>query len=180
MIKRKLLRSLSLLLILLVLFIVRTVQRQFGKKQDIPKTSYYKVIAVHDGDTLFMEINGYREKIRLIGIDAPELAQKPWGRLSKEHLEGILKEANYNVSIEYDLQETDRYGRRLAYLWTEDKELVNQKMLEDGYALLLTIPPNIRYVDDFKSAQREAREKKSGVWGKKGLRETPKHYRERH
>ena len=58
--------------------------------------------------------------------------------------------------------------------------MLNMRMVKDGYAVLLTIPPNIKYVDELRTAQNEARQHKRGIWGGKGLKESPGDYRKRH
>lgn len=172
--KKKLVRSLSILLVVLTAILVQSL-----RKEPPAKPGLYRVTAVHDGDTVTVRTNDREEKVRLIGIDAPELAQKPWGGRAKAHLEEILSASDRTVSLEYDIEKQDRYGRRLAYLRTKGGEMVNQRMLKDGYAVLLTIPPNVRYVEALRKAQADARKGGLGIWGAGGLRETPKDYRER-
>lgn len=139
-----------------------------------------RVVEVHDGDTVSVTINKKTERVRLIGIDAPELGQRPWGNKSKKHLESILSASGWDVTIEPDIDKRDKYGRLLAYLWTKDGQLINLRMLEDGYAMLYTFPPNVRYVDILSAGQKSARDNKLGIWGWNGLRKTPQEYRKAH
>jgi micrococcal nuclease len=138
------------------------------------------VTAVHDGDTVSVIINDKQERVRLIGIDAPELAQRPWGDEAKRYLESILESAGRKVRIERDVEKNDQYGRALAYLWTADNMLINLAMVKNGYAMLYTIPPNVKYVEEFRKAQAEAREKRLGIWGDDNFRERPQDYRNKH
>ena len=71
------------------------------------------------------------------------------------------------VRLEYDVQRRDRYRRLLAYVYLEDGTFVNAELLRQGYAQLLTIPPDVKYVDLFVRLQKEAREAGRGLWGKK-------------
>jgi micrococcal nuclease len=119
-------------------------------------------------------------RARLIGIDAPESGQEPWGRKAQDHLRRLLKEAGWRVYVETDIVRYDKYNRLLVYLRTLDGMLVNERMLVDGYAVLFTIQPNSRYVDRFRKAQRIAREKKLGIWGPDGLKERPIEYKKAH
>ena len=69
--------------------------------------------------------------------------------------------------LECDVQQTDKYGRLLAYAWyawTDTNIMLNLEMVKDGYASLLTIPPNVKYKNDFRKAYTEAREAKKGLW----------------
>lgn len=138
------------------------------------------VIAVHDGDTVSVLLGRKKEKIRLIGIDAPEMGQKPWGEGAKNYLESILNASGQKVRIERDVEERDTYGRTLAYLWTTKGEMVNVMMLRSGYALLYSFPPNVKYVQELTEAQTEARNSRAGVWSESGLQEKPGDYRKEH
>ncbi len=138
------------------------------------------VIAVNDGDTVTLLLGGKRCRARLIGIDAPEMGQEPWGRLSREHLRKLLKGYRWRVSIEYDRELRDKYDRLLVYLWAPDGQMLNERMLQDGYAVLFTIRPNSKYAERFRQAQRTARENERGIWGKDGLREKPLDYKKAH
>ncbi len=132
---------------------------------------------VIDGDT-FKLTNG--ERVRLIGVDTPEaklndklkrdakrtkqdaktiLAQ---GQKSKEFAKKILE--GKRVRLEFDIQPRDRYGRLLAYVYLENGTFVNAELLKQGYAQLMTIPPNVKYKDLFLKLQKEAREKQRGLW----------------
>lgn len=147
---------------------------------------YYKVTEVHDGDTVtivrdsFLGIFVKTEKVRLIGIDAPELAQEPWGRKTKNYLKKLIRDSDWQVRLELDVQHRDKYGRILAYLWDKNGNMINYMMLRNGYAMVYTIPPNVKYVESFIEAQRLAREEKKGIWGKGGLDETPSDWRKQH
>lgn len=122
------------------------------------------VTRVIDGDTI--EIAG-GERVRYLGIDTPETVDprspvQCFGReASMENKE--LVEGKY-VRLEKDISETDKYGRLLRYVYADDK-LVNLELVKDGFAHILTIPPDIKYQDKFLAAEREAREAKRGLWG---------------
>ncbi len=139
-----------------------------------------RVERVHDGDTLTAIVGNRREKIRLIGIDTPEMGQRPWGRKAKEHLENMIASSSWQVIIEYDVEKRDKYNRILSYIWTRDGKMVNKEMLRSGYAILFTFPPNVKHVEEFVSVETEAREKKRGIWSKSGLKQRPYDYRKEH
>jgi micrococcal nuclease len=139
-----------------------------------------KVVEVNDGDTVVIRMEGKTYRTRLIGIDAPEMGQKPWGRKAKKHLIEILKGSGGMVKVETDVTKYDKYDRLLAYLWLDDKTMVNEVMLSDGYAVLFTIQPNSKHVVRLKKAQRAAREDHAGIWGPDGLTERPIEYKKAH
>jgi len=139
-----------------------------------------RIIHVNDGDTVVITMEGKTFRTRLIGIDAPEMGQEPWGRKAKKHLREILKASEGKVRVERDVTKYDKYNRLLAYLWLDKKTLVNELMLRDGYAVLFTIQPNSKYADRLKKAQASARESNSGIWGPEGLTEKPIEYKKAH
>jgi len=139
-----------------------------------------RIIKVNDGDTVVMRMEGKTYRTRLIGIDAPEMGQEPWGRKAKKHLRELVKGSGGIVRVEMDITKYDKYDRLLAYLWLDDKTLINELMLRDGYAVLFTIQPNSKHVDRLKKAQYAARKNRSGIWGPNGLTEKPVEYRKAH
>jgi len=125
------------------------------------------VTRVVDGDTAHIEIEGDDVTVRFIGIDTPESVapDQPvecFGREASAYTEDRLE--GERVRLEYDVEREDRFGRTLAYVWVDD-ELFNETLVREGYALVTTFPPNVRYVDRFTAAQRDAREHERGLWG---------------
>lgn len=146
----------------------------------------FRVTEVHDGDTISIRTRSFAgvplktERVRLIGIDAPELKQEPWGRLSKRYLKKLISESDWVVSIEFDVERRDKYERLLGYVWDKKGQLINEKLLENGYAVLYTIPPNVKHVERLITAQKNAKMRKIGIWGKKGLKKSPSEWRKEH
>lgn len=130
-----------------------------------------------DGDTLVLESG---EKVRLIGIDTPEMhesaklyrdaqrtkqdapAIQKLGRQSYEFTRNLVE--GKRVSLEFDVEKHDRYKRLLAYAYLKDGTFVNAKIVEEGYASLMTYPPNVKHADLFLKLYREARENRRGLW----------------
>ncbi len=164
--------------LLLILFVFPAFQNSHGAGD--PARQDARVVAVNDGDSITIVLNGMKYRTRLIGIDAPEMGQEPWGRKAREHLRTLLKGYRWRVSIEGDIEPHDKYDRILVYLWAPDGEMLNERMLRDGYAMLLTIQPNSKYVDRLRKAQKSAREDKRGIWGPGGLKERPLDYKKTH
>jgi len=136
-----------------------------------------RVIHVSDGDTLVIELDGQKERVRLIGVDTPEKAQKPWGPRAKAFTESLV--LGKTVRLELDVQERDQYSRLLAYVFVNDT-FVNLELLRSGYAVLLTIPPNVKHGEEFRQAQVEAREKGVGIWSPVGgWQEAPQAFQQR-
>jgi micrococcal nuclease len=130
------------------------------------------VLRVADGDT-FTCRDG--RKVRLIGVDSPESQQQPYGAQARKALLALLP-AGAAVRLESDVAPTDRYGRVLAYVWV-GPTLVNEAMVHDGWAVLYTVPPNVKYVDRFTRAQNEARALGTGLWSQHGFECLPSDFR---
>ena len=152
----------------------------YGNSLASGEQRHVRVSRVHDGDTISVVLNSRKEKVRLIGIDAPEIKQRPWGTRAKKHLEKLLMASNRKVVLEFDVERRDKYGRLLCYIFTPDRKMLNIQMVKDGYAVLLTIPPNIKYVNELRMAENEARQHRRGIWNSKGPKESPGDYRKKH
>ena len=131
--------------------------------------TYYKVTKVTDGDTLRINMGGTDEKVRLIGINTPEIVDprrvvECFGNEAssrmKELAEGKL------VRLEYDESQglRDTYGRLLAYVYLEDGQMINRKMIAEGYAYEYTYMTPYAYRSEFKELQNIARTSKRGLW----------------
>jgi len=118
----------------------------------------FRVTKVIDGDTIVLEDG---EHVRYIGMDTPEKGRPYYGEAKREN-ERLVK--GKTVKLEYDVGKTDRYGRTLAYVYV-DEIFVNAELVKDGYAVLLTVPPNVKHVDEFRALQEGARKGKRGIWG---------------
>ena len=154
---------------------------------------------VVDGDTLLLE-NG--DRVRLIGVDTPESSANPkalrdsrtsgqdirtitqMGQEAKNFMKNLLE--GQRIHLEFDVQQRDKYGRLLAYVYKlvcegECKHenisgqeyvklndgvyvFINATILKSGYGSPMTIPPNVRYVNVFKKLYKEAREEELGLW----------------
>ncbi len=173
--KRSLLPAFAALTLLWHIFVSVPVQAHAGLR-----LHEAQVTEVNDGDTVTLRFDGTTYRVRLIGIDAPELDQQPWGRKAKKRLIELMDHAEWTVSVETDVEKRDKYNRLLAYLWTKQNELINERMVLDGYAILFTFPPNVKYKSRFVLAEKRARAEKKDIWGVDGLKESPYQYRKKH
>ena len=124
------------------------------------------VVRVVDGDTIQVRVADRLEKVRYIGVNTPEVhhprkGEEPGGREAAEVNRRLIE--GKTVRLELDVQERDRYGRLLAYVWVGDV-MVNAELVRLGYAQVMTVPPNVRYQQLFLKLQREAREAGRGLW----------------
>jgi micrococcal nuclease len=122
------------------------------------------VSRVVDGDT-FDCASGVR--IRPIGIDSPERSQGEIYALARDALR-VYADVGDTVTLEWDTARRDRYGRHLAWVW-RDSLLVNEAMVAEGWALLATVPPNVRHAARLEAAQHSARARMAGLWARDGF-----------
>ena len=130
---------------------------------------YYTVTRVVDGDTFWIDDGSPKGlKIRLIGVDAPEPRNTGkklkgyFGTESSDYLTRLI--GGKKVRLEYDAGRFDQYGRTLAYVYLEDGTFVNADLVKNGYATVMTTPPNVKYADTFVELAARARIHKKGLW----------------
>jgi micrococcal nuclease len=147
-----------------------------------PQTnSAVEVLSIVDGDTLKISYKGQRESIRLIGIDTPESRVNKktkkdakrsgqdvetiiaMGKRATAYVESLVKPGD-TITIEFDVQERDRYGRLLCYVYLSNGKMLNEEIVKAGYASVMTIPPNVKYKDKFLKSYKNARKRKVGLW----------------
>jgi micrococcal nuclease len=124
---------------------------------------------VVDGDTVIVSINGNSERLRLIGIDTPETV-KPntpvqcFGPEASAFTKSLLPKGTA-VRVVRDVEARDAYDRLLGYIYrAQDGLFVNLEIVRQGYANLLTFPPNVAHVDEFRVAAEAARTAHLGLW----------------
>ena len=124
------------------------------------------VVRVVDGDTIHVRIGERVEKVRYIGVNTPETHHpqhgvEPGGREAHEVNRRLV--TGKRVRLELDVQERDRHGRLLAYVWVGDT-MVNAELVRLGYAQVMTVPPNVRYQSLLLDRERDARQSGRGLW----------------
>jgi endonuclease YncB( thermonuclease family) len=122
------------------------------------------VTAVFDGDTIDVATIGH---VRLLGIDAPEVTHgldtaAPFAREARERLADLV--LRRYIRLEFEGVRDDVYGRRLAYLLTEDGTFINAVLLREGLARISTRLPLSR-LDQLRRAEAEAQAFRRGMWG---------------
>jgi len=129
-----------------------------------------KVINVIDGDTIKIDTG---QKVRYIGINTPEITypEKPndcYALEAKEKNKELVE--GKTVKLKKDISETDKYGRLLRYIFIENSSstseaiFINKILITEGYARIMSIPPDLKYYPLFKEEQVKAKENKKGLW----------------
>ncbi|WP_244409410.1 calcium-activated nuclease EcnA [Methanocaldococcus jannaschii] len=147
---------------------------------------YGKVVKVVDGDTVYVEVNGELWKIRLLGVDTPEIHKrnnpyeyyllngtpitdtkylKEWGYKAKHFAEKELKNKTVIIVFDNEAPKKDKYGRYLAYIFINNSNNLinfNEELLKYGYARVYI--SNFELKDEFLNVEREAKENRVGLW----------------
>lgn len=128
---------------------------------------------VTDGDSVYCADG---REIRILSIDAPEMAQEPWGARAREELLRVAP-VNTTLRVEYDAVRVDGFDRDLAYLFLPGGDMLNEHMVASGYALAFIIPPNRRYEDRIEAAEAAASAEGRGLWAEWGFTCRPVDFR---
>jgi micrococcal nuclease len=157
----RLLRSLFVLLVLAVVGYTATAG-------DSSSSSSARVVRVVDGDTIHVQVDGREETVRYIGVDTPE-SVKPGAPVqcfaTRASAFNARLVAGEHVRLVPDAEARDRYGRLLAYVYrARDGLFVNAALVRRGYAVALTIPPNVAHADELRGLAAAARRKGRGLW----------------
>ncbi len=153
-----------------------------AKKSAIESSSVpIQVVRVVSGQTL--QVVGLREQpsliseVRLTGITAPSIRQRPWGEASRQRLMELIDSKSSPVRLEFDVEAKDKYGRILAYVW-KDKTLVNELLVKEGHALFTARSPNHKYDLRLERAQHWSRLMGEGIWNPQDpMRLSPSEFR---
>ena len=122
-----------------------------------------------DGDTAWFLIDGKKEKVRFLAIDAPEIAHEDkeadyYGDNASEYVCKMLKNAK-NISIEYDVHSDmrDKYDRVLGWIFVDDENL-NHLLVSKGYAMVRYVYGDYSYLDEMCASQKKAYQQDLGIW----------------
>ena len=119
-----------------------------------------------DGDTAWFIYNNESSKFRFLAIDTPESTTQieEFGKEASSYTCDQLKKAS-KIEIEFDpnSHKQDKYDRYLAWIFV-DGELLQEKIIENGYAEINYIYGDYKYLDDLKKTEQEAKEHKKGIY----------------
>lgn len=129
----------------------------------------YPVVKVVDGDTIEITKDGKEIKVRLIGIDTPEVVdpRKPvycFGQEASRQTHALLDGKSVMIETDQSQDTYDKYRRLLAYIFLPDGTFINEYMIAQGYAHEYTYDLPYKYQAEFKAAERSARESQKGLW----------------
>lgn len=126
------------------------------------------VTYVYDGDTVRIKLRRGEKKVRLLGVDAPEIGAPSeevdlWASIARRFAYFYLFKRN--VILTWDKEHQDSYGRLLGYLWLDERILFNELIIREGLARYLeAFPLRPEMEQRFRQAEEEARREKKGRW----------------
>jgi micrococcal nuclease len=173
--KKQISSLLSAIVALIIIFLGGNELVKNNSKADVITSgpfdeSQVLVVEVVDGDTIKVQDEQSKvvKTVRLIGINTPETKdpRKPveyYGKEASAYAKDLL--ANRKVTLVKDVEDLDKYNRLLRYIYLGDGTFVNEQMVRQGYAQIMTIAPNVKYSELFLAAEKDARENKRGMWG---------------
>lgn len=142
-----------------------------GKEPDKTKKYPMTFVRAKDGDTYVVKSGLYEITIRLIGVDTPEsVAPSTYSKENTEEgktVSDIIKDkiaTGETLYAEFDTETEDKYGRTLVYLYFENGTMIQDWLLENGYAKTMTVEPNIKYKEYFANIEQRAKDEKKGLW----------------
>ncbi len=141
---------------------------EHGAGKDAGAGRVARVTRVVDGDTIEVQLGATREKVRYIGVDTPETKHPAkgvecYGRQASDFNARLV--AGERVRLVRDVEQRDRYGRLLAYVYRiRDGLFVNAELARRGYAQPLPIAPDVRHAGRFANLARDARRQGRGLW----------------
>ncbi|QEP41733.1 thermonuclease family protein [Ectothiorhodospiraceae bacterium BW-2] len=124
-----------------------------------------RVERIYDGDTMTLNCNGEKTKVRFHCIDTPEMGQVSWGKKSRDHLRDISPDRVDVIHLG-----TDRYGRVIGNVLDKAGDSLNLRMVREGYA---AVYPQYCEEKEFFAAQGSARSQNLGIWKESGLHQQP-------
>lgn len=130
---------------------------------------YYSISSVVDGDTVKINKDGTIVTLRLIGLDTPETVdpRKPvqcFGKEASNKAKELLNGKRVRLEMDNTQGSLDKYGRTLAYIYSEDGLFYNKYMIEQGYAHEYTYDSPYKYQTEFKNAEKFAKDNLLGLW----------------
>ena len=124
------------------------------------------MVSVADGDTITVSVDGVNERVRLIGVDAPELRNPPecFGRESADRAAELVTASSVGLLADPSQENRDRYGRLLRYVVLPDGTIMNGVLIREGYAREHTYDGPYRHQQEFRDDQQVAMAAGTGVW----------------
>jgi micrococcal nuclease len=123
-----------------------------------PSGEQGRVVSVIDGDTIDVLLNGETMRVRYVGMNTPERDEPCYSEARRANADLV---SNQTVTLVKDVSETDRFGRLLRYIYVGDL-FVNARLVEQGYAEVVSYPPDNAHFNQFRQLEDQARTARLG------------------
>ena len=136
-----------------------------------------KVIRVVDACTIEIELEGQIQTIRLLGVNSTKANPEYLKGKSSKFIDGVKKREkeafNFtkslikkgdNVLIDFDKSRFDRMNRLVGYVYFNNGKMLNEQIIESGYASVSFEAPNTKFQERFQKDYLDARENRRGLW----------------
>ncbi len=135
----------------------------------IAPSGYYKVNEFIDGDTIGVDMNGTKEKVRFIGVDTPETHDprklvQCFGVAAADFTKKTIGDQPVRLEADPTNTNRDRYNRLLRYVYLNNGTLVNAEIIKQGYGFAYTSFPFSK-LEEFRGYQKLAQSQNLGLWG---------------
>ena len=128
-----------------------------------PETA--RVSRIVDGDTIEVTLGGETQRVRLLLVDTPEVhgGEECYGPEASAYVSSLLPEGS-ELRLERDVTDVDFFGRLLRYVYLADGRMLNELLVEGGYATVYRFPSDVRHEQRLRDAEARAREAGAGLW----------------
>lgn len=153
----------------LIIFVLMGILSYRFYSDALPEENEIQLAKCIDGDTAKLSVNGEEKTLRFLAIDTPETVKpntevEPYGKEASKMTCSLLKNAK-EIKLEYEENNlTDKYDRLLAWVWV-DGELLQHKLVAEGYAEVKYIYGEYKYTEQLEAMQEYAKQQKKGIWG---------------
>lgn len=125
----------------------------------------HAVVGITDGDTIRVKVGGTTERVRLIGLDAPELnGGECWAQKASSKMQSLVQSRSVHLVRDPSQADRDRYGRLLRHVTTTDGRLVAEVLIAGGFARELTYDGAYEHQGAYRAAEKAAKAKRLGIW----------------
>lgn len=130
-----------------------------------PKVDWAKVVKVIDGDTVRVRMAGIEKRVRMLGLDAPEMPNRCGaGAATLDLTQKLPPKTRVQLVSDPTQNNKDRYGRLLRYITKGDTD-TSHWQLRRGNAHVLVVGEPFARVGEYRAAQKAAKQHDLGLWG---------------
>ncbi|HRV75847.1 MAG: thermonuclease family protein [Candidatus Nomurabacteria bacterium] len=166
--KKKLAKSVTTLILIVIggFYQLKTKNNNL----DTSQVGYYDVVSIADGDTITVDMEGKKEKVRFIGVDTPEIyhggdtsPSECYGEKAKAYIEAAIDNKRVKLVADEKGSNRDKYGRLLRYVYNYQNLSLDETLVSEGYGFAVD---GFAYSkkQEYLSLMNDAENNKKGLW----------------